>query len=116
MVLGYIYALKQIAEMEMKGNVSVVEISERLNLSTQQLKVLLEIMERAGHVEKLAGENNCISSPSTFNSSQTPSLCKSCGCGNCGCGGFCGQRSAISCATIYRLTEKGKKVCRNKTS
>ena len=110
MVLGYIYALRQIAEMERKGNVSVMEISERLNLSTQQLKVLLEIMERAGHVEKLAGENNCLASLPTISSSQTSSLCK-----NCSCGGLCGKVGATSCATIYRVTEKGKKVCRNNT-
>ncbi|AKB79221.1 hypothetical protein MSHOH_2738 [Methanosarcina horonobensis HB-1 = JCM 15518] len=102
MVLGYMYVLKQIAEVEKKGNMSFNEISGHLKMSTQQLRSLLEIMERMGHVEKV-----------TDNSSVLSSSC-SASCKNCGCCGFL-EKPAVSTGMVYRLTEKGKRVCHNQT-
>jgi DNA-binding MarR family transcriptional regulator len=96
MVLGYIFVLKQIAEVEKKGNISFNEISRRLKMSTQQLKGLLEIMERMGHVEKV-----------TDNSYNLSSSCSD-SCKNCGCG--CSGKATVSSGTIYRLTEKGRRL------
>jgi CTP-dependent riboflavin kinase len=101
MVLGYIFVLKQIAEVEKKGNISFNEIARRLKMSTQQLKGLLEIMERMGHVEKV-----------TDNSYNLSSSCSD-SCKNCGCG--CSGKATVSSGTIYRLTEKGRRVCNNQT-
>ena len=53
MVLGYMYVLKQIAEVENKGNMSFNEISGHLKMSTQQLRGLLEIMEEWDILKKL---------------------------------------------------------------
>lgn len=100
MVLGYIYVLKQIAEIEKKGSISFNEISRNLKMSTQQLKGLLEIMERMGHVEKMT-ENNYRLSASCSDS------CKNCGL--CDCSG----KTTISSGIFYRLTEKGQRVCSN---
>ena len=102
MVLGYMYVLKQIAEVEKKGNMSFNEISGHLKMSTQQLKGLLEIMEKLGHVEKVTDGN-----------SNSSSSCSG-SCKNCGCCGFL-EKSTVSTGTVYRLTEKGKRVCRNQT-
>ncbi|PAV13109.1 hypothetical protein ASJ81_04230 [Methanosarcina spelaei] len=98
MVLGYMYVLKQMAEVEKKGNISLSEISRHLKMSTQQLKGLLEIMERMGHVEKVQ-DNNSLLSPVCSDS-----------CKSCGCFGFL-EKSTISTCTVYKLTEKGKRVC-----
>lgn len=103
MVLGYLYVLKQIAEVENKGNISFNDISRHLKMNTQQLKGLLEIMEGMGHVEKIIDES--CSLPSTCSGS-----CKNCGL--CGCSG----KTLISSGTIYRLTEKGRRVCHNQTT
>jgi ferrous iron transport protein C len=101
MVLGYIQVLKQIAEVEKKGSISFNEVSRRLKMSTQQLKGLLEIMERMGHVEKVTDDNYNLSSSCSDS-------CKNCGCG-------CSGKVTISSGTIYRLTEKGRRVCNNQT-
>lgn len=102
MVLGYMYVLKQIAEVEKKGNMSFNDISGYLKMSTQQLRGLLEIMERMGHVEKVADNSSVLSS-------SCPGSCKNCG--------FCGflEKPAVSTSTVYRLTEKGRRVCHNQT-
>lgn len=102
MVLGYMYVLKQMVEVEKKGNISLSEISRHLKMSTQQLKGLLEIMERMGHVEKVQDNNSLLSS-----------VCSD-SCKNCGCFGFL-EKSTISTCTVYRLTEKGKRVCHEQT-
>ena len=105
MVLGYMYALKQMVEMERNGGISLKELS-----STQKLKDLFEIMERAGHIEKLVDKNagtlSVSSQPACSGSFRTCVLC-----GNCG---QCG-RNAVSSGTIYRLTEKGRRVCNKQT-
>ncbi len=103
MVLGYMYVLKQIAEVEKKGNISFNDISRHLKMSTQQLKGLIEIMEKLGHVEKVE-ENNSIL-PSSCSDS-----CKN--CGFCRCPGT----ATVSNGTVYRLTEKGKRVCHKQTN
>lgn len=102
MVLGYMYVLKQIAEVEKKGNISFNDISGHLKLSMQQLKGLLEIMEGMGHVEKVTDSNSVLSSSCSGS-------CKNCG--------FCGflEKSTVSTGTVYRLTEKGRRVCHNQT-
>lgn len=100
MVLGYRYALKQIAEVEKKGSISFNEIAGHLKMSTQQLKGLLEIMERMGHVEKVTEGNQDLTSSCSGS-------CKNCGC----CGGS--GKITISSGTVYRLTEKGRRVCHN---
>ncbi len=103
MVLGYMYVLKQIAEVEKKNNmVSFNEISRHLKMSMQQLKGLLEIMEKMGHVEKVMDNSSILSSSCSGS------------CKNCGCCGFL-ENSTVSTGTIYRLTEKGKRVCHNQT-
>jgi len=107
MVLGYRYALRQMAEMENKGGISLKEISGQLKISTQQLKGLLEIMETMGHVQKVRDKNT---SPLSFSS---PSSCSG-SCVTCGVSGCCGK-NIMSSGTIYRLTEKGRKVCSKQT-
>lgn len=102
MVLGYMYVLKQIAEVEKKGNLSFNEIAGQLKMSTQQLRGLLEIMERMGHVEKVADNNSALSSSCSDS------------CKNCGCCGFL-EKHAVSTGAVYRLTEKGRRVCHNQT-
>ncbi|MFY1112760.1 MAG: FeoC-like transcriptional regulator [Methanosarcinaceae archaeon] len=110
MVLGYMYALKQMVEMEKNGGISLKELSMQLNTSTQKLKDLFEIMERAGHIEKLVDKNagtlSVSSQPACSGSFRTCVLC-----GNCG---QC-ERNAVSSGTIYRLTEKGRRVCNKQT-
>jgi predicted ArsR family transcriptional regulator len=103
MVLGYMYVLKQIAEVEKKGNMSFNEISGHLKMSTQQLRGLLEIMERMGHVEVVT-DNSSIISSSCFGS-----------CKNYGCCGFL-ETPTVSTGKVYRLTDKGKRVCHNQIS
>jgi len=102
MVLGYMYVLKQIAEVEKKGNISLNEISRHLKMSTQQLKGLFEIMERMGHVEKVQDSNSILSSACSDSYK------------SCGCCGFL-EKSTISTGTVYRLTEKGKRICHEQT-
>lgn len=103
MVLGYMYVLKQIAEVEKKGSISFNDVSRHLKMNTQQLKGLLEIMERLGHVEKVAN-----------NSSGLVSSCSG-SCKNCGfCG--CSEKTTVSKGTVYRLTEKGRRVCHKQTN
>jgi DNA-binding HxlR family transcriptional regulator len=102
MVLGYMYVLKQIAEVEKKGNMSFYEISGHLKMSTQQLKGLLEIMEGMGHVEKVTDNNSTLSSSCSGS-------CKN--FDYCGCSG----KIPVSSGMVYRLTEKGRKVCHNRT-
>ncbi|MHC1754718.1 MAG: FeoC-like transcriptional regulator [Methanosarcina sp.] len=102
MVLGYMYVLKQIAEVEKKGNISFNDISGHLKLSTQQLKGLLEIMEGMGHIEKVAEDNSGLSTSCSGS-------CKS--CGFFGCSG----KNTVSYGTIYKLTEKGRRVCHSQT-
>ncbi|AKB29455.1 hypothetical protein MSSAC_3056 [Methanosarcina siciliae C2J] len=102
MVLGYMYVLKQVAEAEKKGSISFNEISRHLKMSTQQLKGLLEIMEGMGHVEKVMEKN-----PDW--SSSCSGSCKDCGL--CGCSG----KITVSSGTVYKLTEKGRRVCHNRT-
>lgn len=102
MVLGYMYVLKQVAEAEKKGSLSFNDISGRLKMSTQQLKGLLEIMEGLGHIEKVADNKPDLSSSCSGS-------CKNCGL--CGCSG----RITVSSGTIYRLTEKGRRVCHKQT-
>ncbi|WP_440945040.1 FeoC-like transcriptional regulator [Methanosarcina sp. T3] len=101
MVLGYVYVLKQMEEAEKKGSISFNEISRHLKMSTQQLKGLLEIMEGMGHVEKVTETNPDLSSSCSGS-------CKNCGC--CECSG----KIAVLSGTIYRLTEKGRRVCNNR--
>lgn len=101
MVICYINVLKQIAEVETKGNISFNDISRRLKMSTLQLKGLLEIMERMGLIERVT-EVNCNMSPSSSDS------CKNCGSG-------CSGKVTVSSGTIYRLTEKGRRICNNQT-
>lgn len=102
MVIGYIYVLKQVAEAEKKGSLSFNDISRCLKMSTQQLKGLLEIMEGLEHIEKVADNKPDLS------------VFCSCSCKNCGlCG--CSGKITVSSGTIYRLTEKGRKVCHNRT-
>lgn len=99
MVLGYMYVLKQIAEVEKKGTISFNEISGHLKISTEHLKGLLELMERLGHVEKITNNSSILSS-SCSNSCQSCSSCR------------CLGKNPISVGTVYRLTEKGRMMCR----
>lgn len=102
MVLGYMYVLKQIAEVDKKGNMSFNEISGHLKMSTQQLRGLLDIMEGMGHVEKVMDNQSVFSSPCNAS------------CKRCGCCGFL-EKPSVSTAMVYRLTEKGRRVCHNQT-
>jgi len=71
-------------------------------MSTQQLKGLFEIMERMGHVEKVQDSNSILSSACSDSYK------------SCGCCGFL-EKSTISTGTVYRLTEKGKRICHEQT-
>ncbi|RXG34797.1 FeoC-like transcriptional regulator [Methanohalophilus sp. WG1-DM] len=94
MVLGYKYVLKKMAEMDRRGSISFNALSAGMNMNTRQLKGMLELMEKMGHVRKIGDIN------------ENPELlscgtCKSCGCCNRG----------ISYGTTYQLTDKGRRVC-----
>jgi ferrous iron transport protein C len=102
MLLGYTQVLEQIAEVEKKGSISFNEVSRRLKMSTQQIKGLLEFMEGMEHVEKVTDDNYNLSSSCSDS-------CKN--CESCGCSG----KTTVSSGTIYRLTEKGRRVCNNQT-
>jgi len=93
MVLGYRSVLRNMAEMDRRGSISFNDLAKEMNMNMRQLKGMLELMEKMGHVRKI-GDND-----------ENPDL----SCGTCKSCGFC--NSGISYGATYQLTDKGRRVC-----
>jgi len=98
MVVAYNFLLKKIAAtLDSKENLKTVTLASRLNLRQDELRDLLNIMERKGDIK-------CIKE-----------VTSECGGGCKGCSKICAdQRQNMQGMNVksYKLTEKGKAVCK----
>jgi hypothetical protein len=77
------------------GKLSLSEVARKLNISGDEMKNRLEIMQQTGYVEVVSEEN-----PSD------PAICSSCLLRE-----YCSESGAVYLASKgYRITEKGRRV------
>ncbi len=95
MLIGYRYMLKEISKNLAEDNITFGELSRRLNLGPEELKKLLETMEKRGDLE-----SSCMDSP--FMAAPK--------CAGCAMGQACAGTN-LGIGKTYRLTEQGKKLC-----
>ncbi|MBP2030706.1 DNA-binding MarR family transcriptional regulator [Methanohalophilus levihalophilus] len=93
--MGYKAVLKNFDDFSKTGSFSFNEMAAKMNMSSGQLKGMIDMMERMGHIEEV--KTSCSASGSGC------SKCHSSGCGS--------GMSPTLLGVTYRLTEKGRKVC-----
>jgi DNA-binding Lrp family transcriptional regulator len=95
MLIGYRYMLREISKSLAEDNITVGELSRRLNRSPEELKQLLEVMVKRGDLK-----GSCMDLPS-----RSASKCVGCAMGQA-CPG-----TNLGIGKVYHLTIQGKREC-----